>query len=64
MNPTGIARELEPSPRYKIEEFVTKLRENNIFTAVRYTQGDDIAAACGQLAIKSLTPNLSKGEGE
>lgn len=64
MNPTGIARELEPSPRYKIEEFVTRLRENNIFTAVRYTQGDDIAAACGQLAIKSLTPNLSKGEGE
>lgn len=62
MSPTGLAHELEPSPRFRIEEFVNKLRENDIFTAVRYTQGDDIAAACGQLAIKSLTPALSKGE--
>jgi 23S rRNA (adenine2503-C2)-methyltransferase len=52
MTPTGLSHELEPSPRYKIDEFVTKLRENDIFTAVRYTQGDDIAAACGQLAYK------------
>jgi 23S rRNA (adenine2503-C2)-methyltransferase len=52
MAPTGLAHELESSPRYRIEEFVTKLRENDIFTAVRYTQGDDIAAACGQLAYK------------
>jgi 23S rRNA (adenine2503-C2)-methyltransferase len=52
MAPTGLAHELESSPRYRIEEFVNKLRENDIFTAVRYTQGDDIAAACGQLAYK------------
>ena len=52
MSPAGLAQELEPSPKYRIEEFVNKLRENNIFTAVRYTQGDDIAAACGQLAYK------------
>jgi 23S rRNA (adenine2503-C2)-methyltransferase len=52
MAPTGLAHELESSPRYRIEEFVNKLRENDIFTAIRYTQGDDIAAACGQLAYK------------
>lgn len=52
MSPTGLSHELEPSPKYRIEEFVNKLRENDVFTAVRYTQGDDIAAACGQLAYK------------
>lgn len=52
MSPTGLSHELEPTPKYRIEEIVSKLRENNIFTAVRYTQGDDIAAACGQLAYK------------
>ena len=52
MSLTGLSHELEPSPRYRIEEFVNKLREKDIFTAVRYTQGDDIAAACGQLAYK------------
>jgi len=52
MSPTGLSHELEPSPRYRIEEFVNKLRENDIFTIVRYTQGDDITAACGQLAYK------------
>jgi 23S rRNA (adenine2503-C2)-methyltransferase len=52
MSPSGLSHELEPSPRYRIEEFVNKLRENDIFTSVRYTQGDDIAAACGQLAYK------------
>ncbi len=28
------------------------LRENDIAVMVRYTQGDDIAAACGQFAYK------------
>lgn len=62
MSPEGLSKELEPSPRYKIEDFVNKLREKEIFVIVRYTQGDDIAAACGQLAIKNLTPALSNGE--
>ncbi len=62
MSPTGLSHDLEPSPRFRIEDFVNKLRANDIFTAVRYTQGDDIAAACGQLAIKNLTPALSEEE--
>ena len=53
MNPSGLAGELESSSREKIEWFADKLREKNITVMQRNTQGDDIAAACGQLAIKS-----------
>ena len=53
MNPEGISAELEPTPHQEIEKFVAKLRDNNITVMVRETQGDDIAAACGQLAVKS-----------
>ena len=52
MNPEGFSALLEPTPKHRIEEFVTKLRNRNITVNIRYTQGDDIAAACGQLAIK------------
>jgi 23S rRNA (adenine2503-C2)-methyltransferase len=52
MNPDGIARELEPTPQEEIERFATKLRNNNITVMIRNSQGDDIAAACGQLATK------------
>ena len=52
MNPTGLSAELKPTARDRIEEFVRKLRDKNITVTVRFTQGDDIAAACGQLAVK------------
>lgn len=52
MNPGGISAELEPTPYDEILHFVDKLRSNNITVMVRETQGDDIAAACGQLAVK------------
>lgn len=52
MNPEGISAQLEPTPFNEIEKFAAKLRENNITVMVRETQGDDIAAACGQLAVK------------
>lgn len=51
MNPGGISAELEPTPYAAIKEFADKLRNNNITVMIRETQGDDIAAACGQLAI-------------
>ncbi|NMB81952.1 MAG: 23S rRNA (adenine(2503)-C(2))-methyltransferase RlmN, partial [Ignavibacteria bacterium] len=53
MKPDGISAELEPTPYKNILDFVDKLRNNNITVMVRETQGDDIAAACGQLAIKT-----------
>jgi 23S rRNA (adenine2503-C2)-methyltransferase len=52
MFPTGFSSELRPSPRLRIDEFVRRLREKDITVTVRYTQGSDIAAACGQLAYK------------
>lgn len=52
MAPDGISAQLEPTPRNKIFEFVDKLRNSNITVMIRETQGDDIAAACGQLAVK------------
>ena len=52
MNPSGLAGELESTSREKIQWFADKLREKNITVMLRNTQGDDIAAACGQLAIK------------
>ncbi|MEN8194354.1 MAG: 23S rRNA (adenine(2503)-C(2))-methyltransferase RlmN [Bacteroidota bacterium] len=52
MSPDGISKELIPTPKEKIDEFVSQLRDNNITVMVRETQGDDIAAACGQLAGK------------
>ncbi|MCK7528025.1 MAG: 23S rRNA (adenine(2503)-C(2))-methyltransferase RlmN [Ignavibacteriales bacterium] len=60
MSPTGFAHELQPSQKFRIDEFVKTLRENNIVVMVRFTQGDDIAAACGQLAYKNLSRTLSE----
>jgi 23S rRNA (adenine2503-C2)-methyltransferase len=52
MNPTGFAAELKPTHKKRIDQFVQKLRNRNITVMVRETQGEDIAAACGQLAVK------------
>ncbi len=48
----GLSAELEPTPREKINEFAEQIMKKNIFVMLRNTQGDDIAAACGQLAVK------------
>lgn len=53
MDPDGISGELEPTPLDKIYRFAEKLRERKVTVLIRDTQGDDIAAACGQLAIKN-----------
>ena len=55
MNPTGYAAELRPTAIQRIEDFAQKLREKNVSVFVRNTQGDDIAAACGQLAFNRKT---------
>lgn len=52
MNPVGISAKLEPTTFQEIIRFANKLRDNNITVMIRETQGDDIAAACGQLAAK------------
>ena len=53
MNPKGYSAKLEPTSRERIDKFSRRLRDKNVTVIVRYTQGEDIAAACGQLAIRS-----------
>jgi len=48
----GISAKLEPTPNEKIKIFAEQIMKKNIFVMLRNTQGNDIAAACGQLAIK------------
>jgi 23S rRNA (adenine2503-C2)-methyltransferase len=52
MNPGGISGELRPTAAEKIESFSDRLHDQNITVIVRNTKGQDIAAACGQLAAK------------
>lgn len=52
MSPKGFAAELRPTSKTNIDEFADKLRNKYLTVLIRDTQGDDIAAACGQLAIK------------
>jgi len=48
----GFSAELKPTPMVKMKEFAENLIMKDIFVIRRNPQGDDIAAACGQLAIK------------
>ncbi len=52
-NPKGLAAQLRPAPPGKIEEFVSRLREAHVTVFVRSSAGEDIDAACGQLAVTS-----------
>jgi 23S rRNA (adenine2503-C2)-methyltransferase len=52
MNLGGISAELEATSTHDLHKFAERLRDNNITVMVRETQGDDIAAACGQLAVQ------------
>lgn len=49
-NPTG---KYKPTPSKKIKEFIESLRRNHVPVTQRYSFGQDILAACGQLAGKS-----------
>ena len=50
--PEGIGASLRPSPR--MHEIVEELRRANLTVIVRSSAGEDIAAACGQLAVQDL----------
>lgn len=47
---------LKRPDRKTIKEFRSVLYGNKIVNTCRYTKGDDIAAACGQLAMKQTAP--------
>ena len=51
--PPPFAATLRASSREHTEEFVSRLRDAHVTVFVRSSAGEDIDAACGQLAIKS-----------
>ncbi|HRI36487.1 MAG TPA: hypothetical protein PK765_05515 [bacterium] len=53
-------RNYRPSSRVIIERFQKKLEEKGVPSTIRHTMGDDIAAACGQLARKHGTEDTKK----
>jgi 23S rRNA (adenine2503-C2)-methyltransferase len=56
-NPTGIAKDLKPTPLEKVHKFAEQIRHYGGFAVVRDTFGDDIDAACGQLALSEKQNN-------
>jgi 23S rRNA (adenine2503-C2)-methyltransferase len=50
-SPSGLGATLRPSGRLK--EIVEQLRASHLTVFVRSSAGEDIAAACGQLAVKT-----------
>ncbi len=50
-HPTGFSASLRPSPR--TEAIVERLRASNLTVMVRSSAGEDIDAACGQLAVNT-----------
>jgi len=52
MHPTGIAATLRPSSRERLQSFVEELRNRKVRVFVRSSAGEDINAACGQLAVR------------
>ncbi|MBI4546364.1 MAG: 23S rRNA (adenine(2503)-C(2))-methyltransferase RlmN [Ignavibacteriae bacterium] len=51
-HPTGFSAQLHPTPQKRMDEFVRRLREAHLTVFVRSSAGEDIDAACGQLAVK------------
>ncbi|MBN2083463.1 23S rRNA (adenine(2503)-C(2))-methyltransferase RlmN [bacterium] len=51
-NPVPAAREYQPSPESRVNEFATLLKDSGIPVTVRHSRGTDISAACGQLGTE------------
>jgi 23S rRNA (adenine2503-C2)-methyltransferase len=51
MHPSGFGASLKPTPAIHIEAFADALRKSDITVMVRGSSGQDINAACGQLAV-------------
>lgn len=51
-SPSGISARLKPTTHAGFDRFIARLREAGVTVMVRSSSGQDIDAACGQLAIK------------
>jgi 23S rRNA (adenine2503-C2)-methyltransferase len=61
--PSGQQLDLRPTQRYRMEEFAQRLRESHVTVMVRSSSGEDIAAACGQLAIVGSPRSHQESQG-
>lgn len=52
----------KPSSRLIIQKFQKTLEDAGIPSTIRHTMGDDIDAACGQLALKEEGKSLAPAE--
>jgi len=51
MNPVSFARDLKAPPPERAERFAARLERAGVVVHLRRQRGDDVAAACGQLAM-------------
>lgn len=51
-HPSGFAGSLRPTSQSRVERFADSLRNADITVMIRTSSGEDIEAACGQLAVK------------
>jgi 23S rRNA (adenine2503-C2)-methyltransferase len=51
-SPAGFAASLRPAAAERLEEFAQRLRTANVTVMIRSSAGEDINAACGQLAVR------------
>lgn len=56
---SGFGANLRPTPRVRMERFAQALRDANITAMVRSSAGEDIEAACGQLAVQEESTSKS-----
>jgi adenine C2-methylase RlmN of 23S rRNA A2503 and tRNA A37 len=63
MHPSGFGASLKPTLAPRIKVFADALREADITVMVRSSSGQDIQAACGQLAVLESKAKLRNAEG-
>ncbi len=51
--PSGFANSLKPVSHKRAEEFAQALRDRHVTVFIRSSAGEEIAAACGQLAVQN-----------
>lgn len=61
-HPSGFAASLKPTPRTRVEQFADQLRKADITVMIRGSFGEDIKAACGQLAVEGTRPHKGSDE--
>lgn len=59
-----MGNDMQPTPSLIIKKFQKVLEERGVPSTVRYTMGDDIDAACGQLALKVDGKKIAEVEGK